>query len=247
MCIQKRTETQMTFTEKLIEIETIVCPKDLPMHRKGSSKLLRESIRTSGLLTPIIVRQMGSGYVLIDGARRLAAWEKECPGQPIPSIVVVYKHSDRTQGTNFESLQEQRQCDALTINLARAKVPTKIVEEFVWKLQQKGMGYEAIASSIGYQESGVQKMIQRMKAKSEGEPAPTVHSRATISKIKRTRTMLRNIAKELELKDEADLQLFRQLQDFLQVHEELLVEKALQDASMHPAEQHNEEEMTEAR
>jgi hypothetical protein len=81
--------------------------------------------------------------------------KKVFPDQQIPCTILIYNPSDRARGADTENFKDQMFCDAYTMNLARAKVPTKIVESFVWKLHQSGIGYETIARYIGYKKSNV--------------------------------------------------------------------------------------------
>ena len=106
-----------------------------------------------------------------------------------------------------------------------AKVPKKQVEAYVAELHSRGMGYETIAQCIGYRKSGVQKIVQRIEARKDGDgSAPAPAKNKTIGTLKRTRTMLQKLSKSLGLTDESDKELFRSIDEFLKTHEELLQE-----------------------
>ena len=212
-------QSSITDTRK-IDLESIITVPGLHMHSNTKScKILQESIKENGLLTPIVARQMGSKFLLLDGAKRLAAWKKVFPDQQIPCTILIYEPSDRERGADTENFKDQMFCDAYTMNLAWAKVPTKIVESFVWKLHQSGIGYETIARYIGYKKSGIQKMIQRRK--SEASCDGTIQEKRTLSKIKRARTLIRNIFHELNGEEDFP-DLLDNIEAFLQMHEEHL-------------------------
>jgi ParB/RepB/Spo0J family partition protein len=70
----------MTDTIQSIDIDKIEVPDKYRRERtEGSSKddtLLVESIRNTGLRIPITLKESGRGFILIDGARRLAALKR---------------------------------------------------------------------------------------------------------------------------------------------------------------------------
>lgn len=210
---------------KRISIKRIQCNEFELHEKKRGIKVLRESIAKKGLLVPITVRYEGDHYIIVDGIKRFAAWKEEYPDQPIFCTVLSYE-ADGASTSDGEVPEEQMKQDAFTINLARAKVPKKQVEAYVKELHSQGMGYKAIAQCIGYKKSGVQKIVERIKAQKDGDgSAPPLTTSKTIGTIKRVRTMLKNLSEALILENESDKSLFRNIEDFLKVHEELLQEE----------------------
>ena len=215
---------------KLIPLKKLKL-NDLELHKKAKGiKAFQESLKITGLLDPITVRHEGNKYLVVDGVRRLLAWENVFPNQPIPCNILNDSSDNEECSSEGIDSAEQMKLDAYTINLARAKVPTKKVEEVVWEMHKKGIGYETIANCFGYKKAGIQKMINRLKIK-HGEAISTSTSssvptkKQTLNKINRVRTQLENLSNELDVSNEDDKKLFDEIGKLLKAHADIIREE----------------------
>lgn len=190
--------------------------------KKRGIKVFQRSIREMGLLDPITVIPEGNQYVVIDGIRRLLAWEKLYPDLPISCNILESSSATETQTAPSENDAEQTKLDAYALNLARAKVPTTKMEAMVWEMHERGKGYETIANCFGYKKSGIQKMIHRLKEKKGMLSLPVPAKKQTISNIRNVRKRLQNLAKELNVDNDADKKLFLDIEDWLKAQEDLM-------------------------
>lgn len=219
---------------KLIPLKKLKL-NDLALHKKKKGiKAFQASLKEVGLLDPITVRHESNEYLVVDGVRRLAAWEKVFPDQPIPCNILNDSSDNEEHSSEGKDSAEQMKLDAYTINLARAKVPTENVEELVWEMHKKEIGYETIANCFGYKKAGIQKMINRLKIK-HGEAISTSTSvptkKQTLNKIKRVRTQLENLSNELDVSNEDDKKLFDEIGKLLQAHADIIQEEVDKETS----------------
>ncbi len=216
----------MIYNTVNVDINDILCPADMRMHHKGNDKMLMSSIRNHGLLLPIIVKQLKGSYVLIDGFRRMSAWKMLYPNEPVPCIVIGQKPDDKRFKLAEECDVEQCKYDAFNVNIVRNKVPKIILENFVWLLHKEGDGYGTIADLIGYKKAGVQKMIDRIKRRNGEDVADKDEANKNmVSRIRRTRTLLKNIRKDLMAITEEERKMFDAIDTCLKENEEFFQEE----------------------
>jgi ParB family chromosome partitioning protein len=111
---------------------------------------LTESIRTSGVIQPIIVRRLGEGYELIAGERRWRA-AKLAGLQRIPAVV--------REATNEESLEL-----ALVENLLREDLnPIEAAEGYRQLLADFGWTQEQLGQRIGKDRSSIANALRLLK------------------------------------------------------------------------------------
>ncbi len=215
----------------MIDVKEIQCSDELRMHFQkddvgnveDANTILSESLSTHGMIDPIKVRMMKKdSYLLLDGLKRLTIHKKLHPNKPICCSI---KMSQCVRDGGIEdTITDQDFSDAATYNLAREKVPHRIVEEIVSKFQKKEWGYERIARAIGYSKSGVQKIVNRLKKKENKSESAEVTAHISVKELRRTRTML-NKVRDLfnkELPEDVDLALMT-IDDFLNCQEQKLL------------------------
>jgi ParB-like chromosome segregation protein Spo0J len=102
-----------------IPLDSIVIPENyvLTLHKKNTC----EAIRVTGLMMPIVVRQEGGRYILIDGYERLQC-AKEFGWREVPAIV--------TEDPRVDVLR-------LAFNYVRGRVCGIDVLMYVWQLSQQ--------------------------------------------------------------------------------------------------------------
>jgi len=111
---------------------------------------LAASIAEVGVLQPIVVRRVGSGYELIAGERRLRAAKKA----GLATIPVVVRESD-----NAESLRE-----ALIENIHREDLnPVELAEAFRELLDELGLKQETLAERLGMSRSHIANTIRLLQ------------------------------------------------------------------------------------
>lgn len=86
-------DTQQALHARLVGLSELVENPDNPRDTLGSVKELAASIIEIGLLQPLLVVPAESGYMVVDGHRRLAAMRSVAYDRPIPVIVT---EMDRT-------------------------------------------------------------------------------------------------------------------------------------------------------
>ena len=108
-----------------------------------SMKTLAESIRSVGVLQPIVVRKADDGYVLVAGERRLRA-SKKAGLKTIPAVI----RGDGTDGDDLtEALIENLQRENLTV-LEEAAAYRQLLEDF-------GMTHDEVGAHVGRSRSAV--------------------------------------------------------------------------------------------
>lgn len=113
-----------------------------------SIKSLADSIRSVGVLQPVVVRKVDDGYVLVAGERRLRA-AKKARLKTIPAVI-------RGDGTDSDDLTE-----ALVENLQRENL--SVLEEaaaYNHLLEDFGMTHEEVASHVGRSRSAVTNTVR---------------------------------------------------------------------------------------
>jgi ParB family chromosome partitioning protein len=113
-----------------------------------SIKVLADSIRSVGVLQPVVVRKVDDGYVLVAGERRLRA-AKKARLKTIPAVI-------RGDGTDSDDLTE-----ALVENLQRENL--SVLEEaaaYNHLLEDFGMTHEEVASHVGRSRSAVSNTVR---------------------------------------------------------------------------------------
>ncbi|HYG71516.1 MAG TPA: ParB/RepB/Spo0J family partition protein, partial [Actinomycetota bacterium] len=111
---------------------------------------LASSILEVGVLQPIVVRRVASGYELIAGERRLRAAKKA----GLATIPVVVRESD-----DAESLRE-----ALIENIHREDLnPVELAEAFRELLEELGLKQETLAERLGMSRSHIANTIRLLQ------------------------------------------------------------------------------------
>jgi ParB family chromosome partitioning protein len=111
---------------------------------------LAMSIREVGILQPVVVRKVGSGYELIAGERRLRA--AKLAG--LATVPVILRESD-----DAESLRE-----ALIENIHREDLnPIELAEAFRELLEELGLKQETLAERLGVSRSHVANTIRLLQ------------------------------------------------------------------------------------
>ena len=148
---------------------------------------LAASIRASGVIQPIIVRQVGDGYQLIAGERRWRA-ARVAGLERIPAIV--------REATDAESLEL-----ALVENLLREDLnPMEEAEAYRHLLAQFGWTQEQLAQRIGRDRTSIANVLRLLRLQEEiqadlrGGRLSMGHARALLA--------LATTAEQLKLRDE---------------------------------------------
>lgn len=107
---------------------------------------LSQSIKELGVIQPIIVRRLGSGYELVTGERRLRA-SKIAGMKTIPSIIRVINDQDMIEITFIENLQREQLDDV------------EKAEAYGQLLRDKNDDIENIAERVGKDVSTIKKKL----------------------------------------------------------------------------------------
>lgn len=107
---------------------------------------LAQSIKELGVIQPVIVRRLGSGYELITGERRLRA-SKIAGMKTIPSIIRVINDQDMIEITFIENLQREQLDDI------------EKAEAYGQLLRDKHDNIENIAERVGKDVSTIKKKL----------------------------------------------------------------------------------------
>lgn len=141
----------------LIELDRITPNRNQPRERFDPEELddLAASIRTAGVLQPILVRDLGEGrYELIAGERRLRA-ARQAGLDRIPAL---------TQSADEEQSLEL----ALIENIQRQQLnPIEEARAFSTLMDRHGLTQEAVAEKVGRKRSSIANMLRLLRL-----PAP---------------------------------------------------------------------------
>jgi ParB family chromosome partitioning protein len=153
----------------------------------GGLEELAASIRTSGVIQPIIVRRIGTGYQLIAGERRWRA-ARQAGLDRVPAIV--------REASDAESLEL-----ALVENLLREDLnPMEEAEAYRQLLQQFGWTQEQLGQRIGRDRTSVANVLRLLRLPEEiqadlrGGRLTMGHARALLA--------LSSAADQLKLRDD---------------------------------------------
>jgi ParB family chromosome partitioning protein len=148
---------------------------------------LAASIRTSGVIQPIIVRQVGDGYQLIAGERRWRA-ARQAGLERIPAII--------REATDAESLEL-----ALVENLLREDLnPMEEAEAYRSLLAQFAWTQEQLAQRIGRDRTSIANALRLLRLPEEIQ-ADLRAGRLTMGHA-RALLALTTLAEQLRLRDE---------------------------------------------
>src|SRR5258705_11421130 len=135
-----------------VAIDQIKPNPNQPRKSFESSSLdeLTASIRSSGLIQPVVVRRLGSGYQLIAGERRWRA-ARQAGLERVPAIV--------REATDVESLEL-----ALVENLLRADLnPLEEADAYQKLVAEFGWTQEALGERVGRDRSSVANTLRLLK------------------------------------------------------------------------------------
>lgn len=127
-----------------IPVGNILANPQQPRKRFDKERIqsLAESIRTDGVLQPVVVRQRGERYELIMGERRLQA--ARVAGVPtIPAIVRPVKEADALRLALVENLQRE------DLN------PVEVAEAYRALVDKFGLSQQELAGLVGKERSSV--------------------------------------------------------------------------------------------
>lgn len=135
-----------------IEVQMILPRPDQPRKRFEESAIneLAESIKTHGVLQPILVRPHKGGYQIIAGERR---WRAACAAQ-IEYIPAVIKEISEHQAAEISLVENLQREDLNAVEEARA---------FMCLIEEYGYNQEQIASRVGKSRSHVANTMRILK------------------------------------------------------------------------------------
>ena len=139
---------------------------------------LAESIRRHGILQPLSVRRVGTGYELIAGERRLRAAQKVGLTE-IPCIVMTMSEQESGLAAMVENLQRQD-----LDYIEEAKGICRLTEKW-------GISQEQAAAILGRSQSAVANKLRRLK-----------HSEAVLEALRQSELTERHARALLKLPDE---------------------------------------------
>ena len=101
-------DNEISMSDGLILISDISLPKQQPRHYFDPAKMLelKESISHHGILEPIIVRSVDTGYELVAGERRFRA-VKELGLEKIPAVIHQLTEEQAYEIALVENLQRE--------------------------------------------------------------------------------------------------------------------------------------------
>ncbi len=144
---------------------------------------LADSMRCLGMKLPLVVRKEEQTYQLIDGHKRLQAWQYLRFEEKIPCIIIdadtkldVSSFLPITLSEPPSSKENQQEVydlyTMIALNLVRSRLDKDVLKAIVKYLHDEiGLGYGTIAQRIGYSKAGVQRMLRRMDPKKDGSIA----------------------------------------------------------------------------
>lgn len=180
-----------------VEVHQIRTDESLRVHKdsKKSRELLAASINEEGMKNPIYVRQMNRNtYVLLDGWERLAIWKDLYPDKPILCCIQI--PAEVQSGNLANSITANDRQEAVVINSVRRKVNREKLEDYVWFLHDRKVGYQNIANQIGYSKAWVQQVLNRKKQGTVEKEDRT--AKILPAELKRMKTTLTRVKKRLQ-------------------------------------------------
>lgn len=138
--------------QKIVKLRTVEPNKQQPrkFFEEDALQELAASIRTYGLLQPILVRQKGSGYEIIAGERRWRA-ARMAGLREIPVIVKEYSEQEVAEIALVENLQRE--------NLN----PLETAKAYLTLQQDYHMTQEELAKKLGKSRSAISNTIRFLK------------------------------------------------------------------------------------
>ena len=135
-----------------IDVEKIIPNRYQPRHEFDIEALneLAESIKTYGILQPLIVRKIENGYELIAGERRLRA-SKIVGLVKVPAIIRDYTDAQMSEISIIENVQREN----LNV-IEEAQAYDRLIKEF-------GHTQEVVAVKIGRSRSHISNMLRLLK------------------------------------------------------------------------------------
>ena len=132
-----------------LNIESIVPNKYQPRKKFNEAKLkeLKDSIKSKGVIQPVIVRRAGNGYELIAGERRFRA-VKELGFKEVPAIVKDVTDADSLELSLIENIQREE----LNV-IEEARAYTDLSEKF-------SFSQDAIAKAVGKDHSTISNTLR---------------------------------------------------------------------------------------
>ncbi len=137
-------------------IENIKPAPEQPRRRfeEGALESLAESIRTHGILQPLVVRPDGEGYVLIAGERRFLAAKRA----GLPSVPVVIRDVPVPAAYELSLVENLQRQDLDPVEEARAYA--HLVEDFDYT-------HEAVANRVGRSRSAISNTLRLLELPKE--------------------------------------------------------------------------------
>jgi ParB family chromosome partitioning protein len=121
---------------------------------EGKLKELTESVRSKGVIHPLIVRELDSGYQIITGERRWRA-AKLAGLRSVPVIVKEVTDSDMLELALIENLQRE------DLN------PLEEADAYRQLIEEHGLRQEDLAKRVGRQRSSVANTLRLLKLPEE--------------------------------------------------------------------------------
>lgn len=167
----------------LISIDSILPNPEQPRREFDAGELeeMAESIRVHGVIQPIVVEVTGSGWMLVDGERRLRA-ARLAGLREIPAVVDMPRGADEAQ---------ERFMRALVANVQRADLtPLEEGRAYIRMRDEFGMSIAEITRAVGKSRGRVE---QRMDLLKLDEPIQELITAGQLSKDTRVVTALLSI------------------------------------------------------
>ncbi|MGN0299355.1 MAG: ParB/RepB/Spo0J family partition protein [Lachnospiraceae bacterium] len=142
--------------QKIVKIRKIEPNKNQPrkVFEDESLKELSESIRSYGVIQPIVVHSKGSGYEIIAGERRWRA-ARQAGLREIPVIIKDYSEQEAAEVALIENVQREN------LNpIEEAQAYQKLIQEY-------GMTQEELAKKVGKSRSLISNAVRFLKLPDE--------------------------------------------------------------------------------
>lgn len=138
--------------QKIVKLRKIEPNKNQPRKVFDETALqeLAQSIKTYGLIQPLVVQQKGSGYEIIAGERRWRA-AKLAGLRDVPVIIREYSKQEVAEVALVENLQRE------SLN------PVETAQAYYTLLSEYGMTQEELAKKIGKSRSVISNAVRFLK------------------------------------------------------------------------------------